>query len=72
MNFVLSIYIWPIYRLLSQAGEAAHADRGAQVHEVEQAAAGVHVRGSGGRKFLILRFPGEISYRCFTGCQKHF
>ena len=26
---------------------------------------------SGGHKYLILPFPGEISYLCFTGCQKY-
>ena len=27
---------------------------------------------SGGEKYPILRFPGEISHRCFTGCQKYY
>ena len=27
---------------------------------------------SGGGKFPILPFPGEISYRCFEGVQKYF
>ena len=27
-------------------------------------------RGSGGDKYAILPFPGEIPYRCFTGSQK--
>jgi hypothetical protein len=27
---------------------------------------------SGGDKYPILPFPVEISYRCFTGCQKNF
>ena len=28
--------------------------------------------GSGGEKYRILRFPEEIPYRCFEGCQKYF
>ena len=30
------------------------------------------IRGSGGDKYPMLPFPGEISYRCFTGHQKYF
>ena len=32
----------------------------------------VHQHISGGGECPILRFPGEISYGCFTGCQKYF
>ena len=30
------------------------------------------LHGSGGEKCPILPFPGELSYRCFRGCDNYF
>ena len=59
MNFLLPIYILAHF-------PPPHAGRRRGVH----AAARGRVTEAG--KFLILPFTGEISYRCFTGCQKYF
>ena len=49
----------------SAGGSSAAGDEGADGEGTGAA------RGQGGEKGPILPFTGEISYRCFTGCQKY-
>jgi hypothetical protein len=44
----------------------------AQANVVGTQGYGLHGQGCGGEKCPILPVTGEISYRCFSGCQKYF
>jgi hypothetical protein len=67
MNFILPIYVWPISRLLSEDEEVP-----VLLALVALLQAALLRERSGGEKYPILPFTGEISYLCFTGSQKYF